>query len=292
MDINILPLPPLRLRLCFIAGLLLIMQAGMAQADKMTVAVSIKPLHSLISGLLDGTGNEPSLILAGASSPHAYSLKPSDARKLNAARIIFWIGPGLESFLEKPLQSLAGTSTVVTFVTDKNANPHIWLSPIEARQMVDLAVTRLIDVDPDHQDIYRRNGSYLKKRLDALQAELKHQLQGVKSKPFLVYHDAYDPLAKAFDLVIADMVVTNPQQSAGARHIAVLRKRMAAGEVSCLFAEPQVDNRRLNMIIENIKGAKIGILDPLGADLPPGKDMYFALMRQNVRALVDCLSDR
>lgn len=76
------------------------------------VVVSIKPVHSLVAALMQGVG-EPSLIVEGAASPHTYSLKPSNARALENADLVFWIGPGLEAFLEKPLEALAGKAKVV-----------------------------------------------------------------------------------------------------------------------------------------------------------------------------------
>lgn len=76
------------------------------------VVVSIKPVHSLVAALMQGVG-EPSLIVEGAASPHTYSLKPSNARALENADLVFWVGPGLEAFLEKPLDALAGKATVV-----------------------------------------------------------------------------------------------------------------------------------------------------------------------------------
>ncbi|MBC7151905.1 MAG: zinc ABC transporter substrate-binding protein ZnuA [Rhizobium sp.] len=76
------------------------------------VVVSIKPIHSLVAAIMQGVG-EPSLIVEGAASPHTYSLKPSNARALENADVVFWVGHGLEAFLEKPLEALAGKATVV-----------------------------------------------------------------------------------------------------------------------------------------------------------------------------------
>ena len=83
-----------------------------ARADTPKVVVSIKPIHSLVSAIMQGVG-EPSLIVDGAASPHTYSLKPSNAAALQDADVIFWVGHGLEAFLEKPLESLGGKATVV-----------------------------------------------------------------------------------------------------------------------------------------------------------------------------------
>lgn len=86
--------------------------AAAARAEAPSVVVSIKPIHSLVSAIMQGVG-EPSLIVEGAASPHTYSLKPSNAAALQDADVIFWVGHGLEAFLEKPLESLGGKATVV-----------------------------------------------------------------------------------------------------------------------------------------------------------------------------------
>jgi zinc transport system substrate-binding protein len=70
------------------------------------VVTSIKPLHSLASYLMDGVA-KPDLIVDGYASPHGFSMKPSHAKMLQNADLIFWVGEDLESFLEKPLSSIA-----------------------------------------------------------------------------------------------------------------------------------------------------------------------------------------
>ena len=76
-----------------------------ANADIKVVA-SIKPIHSLTSYLMDGVG-KPDLIVDGYASPHGFAMKPSHAKMLQDADIIFWVGEDLENFLVKPLSSIA-----------------------------------------------------------------------------------------------------------------------------------------------------------------------------------------
>ena len=83
-----------------------------ARAEVPDVVVSIKPIHSLVAAIMQGVG-EPKLIVEGAASPHTYSLKPSNAAALQDADVVFWVGHGLEAFLEKPLETLGGKATVV-----------------------------------------------------------------------------------------------------------------------------------------------------------------------------------
>ncbi|MFT4162943.1 zinc ABC transporter substrate-binding protein ZnuA [Shinella sp.] len=83
-----------------------------ARAEAPDVVVSIKPIHSLVAAIMQGVG-EPGLIVEGAASPHTYSLKPSNAAALQDADVVFWVGHGLEAFLEKPLETLGSKATVV-----------------------------------------------------------------------------------------------------------------------------------------------------------------------------------
>ena len=93
-----------------LAGLLVGTAATAADAPK--VVVSIKPIHSLVAAVMQGVGT-PDLIVDGAASPHTYALKPSNARSLQQAQVVFWVGPGMEAFLQKPLSSLGSNATIV-----------------------------------------------------------------------------------------------------------------------------------------------------------------------------------
>ncbi|GAK70950.1 zinc ABC transporter substrate-binding protein [Agrobacterium rubi TR3 = NBRC 13261] len=98
-----------------IVTLLLASAAMIASSNAMAapnVVVSIKPIHSLVAAIMQGVA-EPELIVDGGASPHTYALKPSNARAIEGADVVFWVGDGLEKFLEKPLHSLAGKATVV-----------------------------------------------------------------------------------------------------------------------------------------------------------------------------------
>jgi len=80
-------------------------------ADAPVVVTSIKPVHSLVSAIMQGVGT-PELIVDGTASPHTYNMKPSNARALQNAKVVFWVGPGLEAFLEKPLDAIGSDAVV------------------------------------------------------------------------------------------------------------------------------------------------------------------------------------
>jgi zinc transport system substrate-binding protein len=85
---------------------------GSLGAAEIDVVVSIKPVHSLVAGVMEGTV-EPTLLVKGTGSEHSYSLRPSEARALEQAEVVFWVGETMETFLVKPLQALASDATVV-----------------------------------------------------------------------------------------------------------------------------------------------------------------------------------
>ena len=83
----------------------LLFTISISKADVKVVA-SIKPVHSLVSYVMDGVGR-PDLIVDGYNSPHGFSLKPSHAKIIENADLIIWVGEDLEAFLEKPLSTIA-----------------------------------------------------------------------------------------------------------------------------------------------------------------------------------------
>ena len=97
----------------FIFSLILI--NSLTAKAEIKVVTTIKPLHSLISNVMDGVG-DPALIIEGSNSPHSFVLKPSHAKLIEQADIIFWIGEDIETFMEKPLDSIAKNAKKISFM--------------------------------------------------------------------------------------------------------------------------------------------------------------------------------
>lgn len=89
--------------------------AGAAAADAPVVVATIKPLHALVAGVMAGVG-EPRLLVQGAASPHDFALKPSDARVLDRASLVFWAGPGVESFMPRVIDTLARDAHTIALI--------------------------------------------------------------------------------------------------------------------------------------------------------------------------------
>lgn len=101
----------LRLGLISIAASMGSFDAGAGSGPPRVVA-AINPVHSLVAGVMDGVGT-PRLLVRGGASPHAYAMKPSDARALRDADLVFWIGEDMETFLPKALSAHARKGAAV-----------------------------------------------------------------------------------------------------------------------------------------------------------------------------------
>ena len=176
---------------------------GAARAEPPRVVVSIKPIHALVAGVMQGVG-APTLLISGAGSPHAYALRPSEARALGDADIIFWIGPGMEEFLARPLAALSGGAVAVALSTTpyreapsgRENDLHIWLDPENAKDLVRTIALELSEIDEANTARYAVNAAALSVKLDALLGELRAMLAPVIAKPYITFHDAYVLLAR------------------------------------------------------------------------------------------------
>jgi zinc transport system substrate-binding protein len=103
------------MRLVILAAAALAVSLSLPARAEIPVVASIVPVHSLVAGVMEGVGT-PHLLVPGGASPHSFALRPSDARKLEQAKAVFWIGPSLETFLERPIDALARKAEVVALI--------------------------------------------------------------------------------------------------------------------------------------------------------------------------------
>ena len=313
--------------------------ASSVMAASPEVVVSVKPIHSLVAAVMQGVG-EPKLIVDGAASPHTYSMKPSKARALEKADVIFWVGENLETFLDKPLDALGSKATVVSLADapgveklalreggafeahededekhDDHAghnhaghghaaekpkeeahdehghggfDMHLWLDPGNAKAMVTEIQARLSKADPANAATYSRNASELQQKIDAMDQEITSALAPVKAKPLVVFHDAYQYFEHHYGINVVGSITVSPETAPGAERLSDIHKKLASLNAICIFAEPQFKPKLIDVVTAGTK-AKSGVLDPEGASLKEGPELYFSLMRNLSKSLTDCL---
>ena len=307
-------------RLPILAVLAALSAPSLALAEVPRVVATIKPIHSLVAAVMGDLGT-PALIVKGGASPHAYSLKPSDAEALEAADLVFWTGHGLELFLGDALQTLAVEAQVVELAETPGlellpvreggafephadegeahdaepghgeADMHFWLDPRNAAMLASAIAETLAVADPEHAGAYRANALAFNDDLAALGTELDAALAGVRDKPFIVFHDAYQYFEQRFGLSVAGSITVTPDSMPGARRVGELRDRIVQSGAGCVFAEPQFEPAIVSAIIEGT-GAGAGVLDPEGADLPEGPGLYRQLLQNLAAGLNACLEGR
>ncbi len=307
------------------------------------VVASIKPIHSLASYLMDGIA-KPDLIVDGYASPHGFAMKPSHAKMLQNADLIFWVGEDLENFLEKPLSSIAKKAEKIELMETKGLqvlkfrernifdehdhddhghddhgkkeddhdhddhgkkeddhddhghddhdghahgefDPHIWLDPINAKAMLNEMAEHLIENDPKNEAKYKSNLAKALKEIDKLTIDVMTDLSSSVSS--IVFHDAYQYFEERFNVKVLGAFTVNTDVMPGAEQLAEIREIIEHDKVACVFSEPQFNPDIIKAVAKDMK-IKTGVLDPLGATLDPGKDLYFKLIRNMSNSFKGC----
>ncbi len=362
------------IRTFLLASTILATSTVTANAD-VNVVASIKPVHSLVAAVMQGVG-EPGLIVEGAGSPHNYALKPSQARMLESADVIFWVGHELEAFLERPVETLGANAKSVELIDahdlvklgfreggafeehahgdegdhhghdhgkeakakhdhdhdhdkkakaehdhdhdhdhDKKAkaehdhdhdhdkkehagheghdhgayDPHVWLDPVNAKALVHEIEEALVAADPANAGTYESNAAATMAKLDTLIADVSAELEPVRDRGFIVFHDAYNYFEKRFGIAASGSITVTPDVMPGAARVSEIRERVKQADVACVFAEPQFEPRLVSTVTEGTQ-AKAGVIDPLGAEIDDGPELYFQVIRNMSASIKSCLS--
>ncbi len=167
---------------------------------------------------------------------------------------------------------------------------HLWLDIENAKHFVELAATELSTADPENSALYQQNAVQTLEKLDALDAGIRDQLAELKDKRFVTFHDAYQYFETQYGLQNAGTVTLSPETKPGAKRLTDLQAHLSADQISCIFSEPQFDAKLIDLAVEGTS-VKKAVLDPLGAQLEDGAELYFNLMRDMGNSFADCLAD-
>ena len=339
----------------FILSILAFLTYSTSILAEIKVVASIKPIHSLASYLMEGIA-KPDLIVDGYASPHGFALKPSHAKMLQNADLIFWVGEDLENFLVKPLNAIAKKAEKIELMEIKGLeklkfrernifdghddhghkekeddhddhkheedghkeddhddhkheedghkddehghdehgheghahgeyDPHIWLDPVNAKIILNEMAEHLIENDQKNASKYKSNLTKANKDLDKLIKNVKSDLN--KDFKSIVFHDAYQYFEKRFEVNILGAFTVNTDVLPGAEQLAEIREIIEHDKVSCIFSEPQFNPDIINAVAKDMD-IETGVLDPLGATLNPGKDLYFDLIKNMSKSFKGC----
>lgn len=294
--------------------LLLLSLTALSVRAEVRVLTSIKPLQLIAAAVQEGVGSPEALLPPGAS-PHHFALRPSDVRQVQQADLLYWVGPDLEGFLPRVLNTRDKPSQAVQELPgmtlrhfgqaesgedehhdehghddhDHDHRPgsldaHLWLLPANARVIAARMAADLASADPANAARYRANLQAFEQRLDALDVRLKARLAPLAGKPFFVFHQAFDYFESAYGLQHAGVFTAASEVQPGARHVAAMRERLKAAGAACVFSEPPLRPRLAETLAAGLP-VRLAELDALGVEARSYEQLLEALAGQ----LAGCL---
>ena len=162
---------------------------------------------------------------------------------------------------------------------------HFWLDPEIAKSIVNITARELSEIDPNNKSTYEKNAA---NAIDDLEELINVTRSKINSDAtYIVFHDAYQYFEQRFGIEVIGALTVNPEVLPGAKQLSEIREVIEHENVNCLFSEPQFNPSIANTIAKDT-GIKASVLDPLGAELDPGKDLYFELISDMASSFENC----
>lgn len=171
---------------------------------------------------------------------------------------------------------------------EKEDDVHIWLSPDNAVKIIKKINKELSLFFPENAKTYDQNANQMIKKINQLKIELKNELSGIKDKPYIVFHDAYQYFETSFDLNAVGSIALDGDIASSPKQISFIKDKIVKFKASCVFQEPQFDSKLVKIVAEGTN-AQIGTLDPLGLNIKSGENFYLQLLKNMAKSLKDCL---
>ncbi|MBM4293327.1 MAG: hypothetical protein FJ126_00255 [Deltaproteobacteria bacterium] len=297
-----------------LAGPFLMASVALAETPKITVAASILPLADF-TRRIGGERVEVMALIPPGASPHAFEPPPSVMARAVRARVLVYIGAGMEPWADRVRRSHPGPVTVVeaaqgiTLLQDGDAahqqlegekneehkghghepqrshghaagNPHIWLDPLLAQGISKKIAGALIQVDPAHQDLYAANLQKFLGELADLHQEITRRAPAWTIKSYVSFHPAFTYFARRYGLLEVGVIEAAPGREPTPKQLRKLIRDIRNYKIRVVFSEPQF-NPRVAEVIAQEAGVKVLMLDPVGGR-PPYDSDYIKLMKYNL----------
>jgi len=278
--------------------------------NKLKVATTIKPIQSILLAIAGDLVDSDQLIPDGAS-PHDYSFKPSDMRKIKNADIIFRIDENMEAFLQPALKLKKEKALLVSLADEQgiklltiashdnkkhseeqhdhgNIDLHIWTSPKNAIAMANTIATSLIKNDPQNTKKYEANLASFTDSLQLASDEIAKELSSLRDKPYIVLHNSWQYFADYYGMQKPQIVNLQHSVSSSAKSITKIRKQIVSNNVRCVFSEPGNRESQVKTLIENLD-IKTTEIDVLQSKLPTNESSYVDWLKTMGMDIKTCL---
>jgi ABC-type Zn uptake system ZnuABC Zn-binding protein ZnuA len=273
--------------------------ASSAFARPLRVVASIFPVGDMVKEV-GGDRVTVQVLLPPGASPHVFEPTPGMAREVSQAGLFFEIGAGLDFWAEKLVKGVKPNIRVVVLSNGMKllkeegehghehgaGNPHVWLDPVLAMEMVKKIQKVLAETDPPGAEIYRKRGADYIAKLKILDAEIRKTIATFTIKSFISFHPAWDYFAIRYGLTDAGVIEESPGEEPAPRKLESIVKAIRHYHIRAVFAEPQLNPKVADMIAHEA-GVKVVMLDPIGG--LPGRMTYLELMRYDLRQMKDAM---
>ncbi len=276
---------------------LLVLLSGCGAEESGQVAATTLPVYTFTTLLCQGTPiTVTRLVTENVSCLHDYTLKVDQMRAVEQAELVVISGAGLEDFLEDALQSaqtLVDASQGLTLLEGGHdhgheghvhtEDPHIWLSPVNAKAMAANICRGLQAAYPAYKDIFEENLASICARLDALQAYGEAQLAQLRCRELITFHDGFTYLAESFGLHIVHAVEEESGSEASASELIELIGLVREHQLPAIFTETNGSDAAASII-----AAETGV-QVFALDMAMSGEDYFGAMRRNIDTLKEAL---
>jgi zinc/manganese transport system substrate-binding protein len=262
-----------------------------AAARELKVLTSFLPLYCFTANIV-GDAGVVEILLPPNVEPHDYQLTVKDRARVDRADSLILNGLGLDSWLEtalagsrKPIPTLIVSSAFSNQLirTSRQTNPHIWLDPILAIDCVTNILNVITSLDPEKAPIYAKNATAYIERLRALDREIDKELEPVRGRSLVTFHDSFPYFARRYGLKIVGVIEPVPEVSPSPRYMSALYKTIRQSGAHCIFIEPQFRSSIAQMVSEDLN-LPMATLNTLEAGAPNARS-YEVGMRENARTL-------
>jgi len=271
--------------------------AQLSSADELRVIATIKPVHSILSGLMAGI-EQPQLLIE--QSPYRFKPDATIQTKLAQSDLVVWVGPELESSLQSAISALPANVPVIELLSNPNLkilskrydddrrDPYFWLDTRNALILVDELALALIDIDPVRAHLYKKNRRDVRLLLRKLDRELEYGYRGLQGGVGYQYHDTQQYFEQAYALKTGGELLENPDSVVDATKLLKVRSQLANGDFNCLLTERDMSASNLDLLVPE-NSSQVWELDSLGLQFEAGADLYIKMMEHNSSVIKQCV---
>lgn len=280
----------------FIIGLTACGSKTAVKPSKPVVYASFYPIYDLASKI-GGDKITVKTIIPPGVEPHDWEPSTKDVAEMTKANVILYLGLGMDSWIDKIKSSASKTvfyevSKGVEPIKAGNAiNPHIWLSPKSSLAMAKNINEALQKTDSKNKDYYNKNYENLKNTLETLDKEYTDNLSKAKLKTFIVYHSAFDYIARDYGLKQESLVGMSDEAEASPARMAEVINLIKKENIKYIFTEPLTSPKPIETIAKEtgIKVLPLNTIEGLSKEDEAKKADYISLMKENLKNLKKAL---